>query len=115
MPSLFSLVVVLLDKYLVPFLFSVGLFFFVYGIIEYFIIGRAGDEERAQGGREMFLKAIGWFLVALIAHVITLFLGFVASLSWPAINGVVPDRGSGARVDVDRNDAVLEIPDVPSR
>lgn len=102
---------IFLQKYLVPFLFSIGLFYFVYGIIEYFLIGKGGDEGRMQNGRELFLKAIAWFVIAMIAHVIVLAIGWIATLG--PFSPSVP-RGDGG-VEIKENTNVLEVPNVPTR
>lgn len=108
-----SLIYIFLDKYLVPFFFAIGLFYFVYGVIEYFIIGAGGDEERAEHGRELFLKSIAWFALALLIFVFVSVLGWLSTLSFSP-GGVDGPRG-GVGADVDREQEVLEVPNVPSR
>lgn len=102
---------IFLQKYLVPFLFSIGLFYFIYGVVEYFIIGKGGDEGRMQNGRGLFLKAIAWFVIAMIVHVIVLAIGWVAAVS--TFSPSAP-RG-GADVEIRENPNVLEVPNVPTR
>ncbi len=107
-----SLIYMFLDKYLVPFLFAIGLFYFVYGVIEYFIIGAGGDEERAEHGRELFLKSIAWFVLALLVFAFVSMLGWLSTLSFsPGASG--PSGGAG--VDVGRDQEILEVPNVPTR
>lgn len=102
---------IFLQKYLVPFLFSIGLFYFVYGIVEYFIIGKGGDEGRMQNGRGLFLKAIAWFVIAMIAHVIVLAIGWISTVSFPSPSSPRGDAG----VEIRENPNVLEVPNVPTR
>jgi|SRR5690606_18618831 len=108
-----SLIYIFLDKYLVPFLFAIGLFYFVYGIIEYFIIGAGGDEERSEHGRELFLKSIAWFVLALLFYALVSMLGWLSNLSFSP--GAVNGPSGGAGVDLDRDKDVLQVPNVPSR
>lgn len=113
MPSLLSLIIVFLDKYLVPFLFVVGLFFFVYAVIEYVIVGGGGDEGRAEHGRELFLKSIGWFFLGILAHLLVLLLSFLSTISFQSFEA--PIYTPSGDVNIERSDAVLEVPDVPRR
>lgn len=107
-----ALLFVFFQTYLIPFLFAIGLFYFVYACIEYFIIGQGGDEGRAQHGRVLFLKSIAWFFLALLIHLVTLLVVWIASLSiMSSGNNSYPSGGGG----FNRQDAVLEVPNVPSR
>lgn len=108
--SFLSLIYILLSKYLVPLLFSIGLFYFFFGVIEYFIVGKGGDEGRSEKGRQQFLKSIGWLVIALIAYGIVSVVGWLASLSF---SGTAPVPRGG--IDVRQDDAVLEVPDIPRR
>jgi hypothetical protein len=114
--SVIALVALFLHKYLVPFLFAVGLFYFIYGCIEYFIIGKGGDEGRAEHGRELFLKSIAWFVLALILYAIASAIGWLSTVSFNmgAVNTPgMPEMGAGA--EVDRNESILPVPNVPTR
>jgi hypothetical protein len=102
---------IFLQKYLVPFLFSIGLFYFIYGIVEYFIIGKGGDEGRMQNGRGLFLKAIAWFVIAMIVHVFVLAIGWISTIG--TFSPSTP-RGD-ADVEIRENPNVLEVPNVPTR
>ena len=110
--AIFSLVYLFLDKYLVPFLFAIGLFYFIYGAIEYFIIGKGGDEGRAEHGREQFLKSIAWLVLAILVYTITALFGWISTFSFNSLEGPGVPRGG---VEVDREDAVLTVPNVPTR
>lgn len=111
--STFALIYIFLQKYLVPFLFAVGLFYFVYGAVEYFIIGKGGDEGRAQHGRELFLKSIAWFVIALLVYSLVAFFGWLSTFT---LNTNVPRPGAPqGGVNVEREDAVLPVPNVPTR
>jgi len=112
MSSIFVLLFIFLQKYLVPFLFSIGLFHFFYGLIEYFVIGKGGDEDRLEHGRQLFLKSIGWFLLALIVHLIVMAIGwFFTSNIFLDIKS--PTLNSG--FNLNDNEAVLQVPNVPAR
>lgn len=105
-----TLLFVLASKYLIPGIFAIGLIVFVYGVIEYFIIGEGGDEERAEHGRELFVKAASLFIIGMIAF------GVLSLFSW--IGGVIKGNDSGGSVSLpgvrveDRQD-VLPVPNVP--
>jgi len=110
MQDLFGLIYIFLHKYLAPFLFVIGLLFFVYGCIEYFIIGKGGDEGRAQHGRELLLRSISWFVVAIIVYLIVASLGWLGSFFQnPSGSGLTPRAG----VNVEQNERTLTVPNVP--
>ena len=119
-----SLAFVFLFKYLSPLLFVIGLMYFVYGCIEYFVVGLGGDEERAQNGRNAFLRSINWFVVALLVY------GVISTLAWlSGFPNPVTDTGreeeprvrpgdeggEGGGLDVKREQNVLPVPNVPQR
>lgn len=111
--SIFALIYIFLQKYLVPFLFAIGICYFLYGVIEYFIIGKGGDEERSQHGRELFLKAIGWFAVGLIAYAFVALIGWLSTLSLDTSLDTPNMPAAGATIE--ERDAVLPVPNVPQR
>ena len=108
----FALIYIFFQKYVIPFVFAVGLLYFLYGCIEYFIIGKGGDEERSQHGRELFLKSIAWFAMALLLFAMVAFIGWLGTLSFTAPSGPTPPQGG---VDVNQEDRLLEVPNVPTR
>ncbi|OGG41631.1 hypothetical protein A2837_00600 [Candidatus Kaiserbacteria bacterium RIFCSPHIGHO2_01_FULL_46_22] len=110
--SLFTLLMVFLTKYLVPFLFAIGLIHFLYGVIEYFIVGQGGDEERAEHGRDLFLKSIVWIVLALLVHFLVLLIGWIGTVSLrPDSDSNSPNSGITPRV----NESILQVPNAPSR
>ena len=115
-----SLVFEFLFIYLSPLLFVVGLIYFVYGFIEYFVVGLGGDEERAQNGRNAFLSSITWFSVALIIYGIISLLGWMTGFSNDQNGGEtegeveVRPKGDGL-IDIERDQDILPVPDVPQR
>lgn len=113
MSTTFALLYLFFQKYLIPLLFVIGLLYFLYGCIEYFIVGKGGDEGRAQHGRELFLKSIAWFTISLIAFAIVAFVGWISTFSFqPNLNPPTP-VGGGANVE--QNKSVLPVPNVPTR
>ncbi|MEZ4200640.1 MAG: hypothetical protein R3B69_03595 [Candidatus Paceibacterota bacterium] len=101
-----------LQHYLVPLLFVVGLLYFIYGIIHYFIV--EGGEHGLQIGRESFLKAISWFFVALLVYSLVAFFGWMGAhmneLSSEAPQGGINgDVGGG----INRSEGILGVPNVP--
>lgn len=111
MSTALAFVLLILSKYLVPFLFVIGLVHFIYGVIEYYIIGKGGDEGRAQHGREILLKSITWFLLAILVHLVVLLLGWLGTISLSG-NLNAPPRDSGG---VERNESIFRVPNVPTR
>lgn len=108
----FSLIYIFFEKYAIPFVFAVGLLYFLYGCIEYFIIGKSGDEERSQHGRELFLKSIAWFTLALLLFAAVAFVGWLGTFSFTAPTYSTPPQGG---VNVNQGDRLLEVPNVPTR
>lgn len=110
--SLFALLMIFFTKYLVPFVFAVGLIYFLYGVIEYFIIGLGGDEERAEHGRDLFLKSIAWLVLALILQTLVLLLGWVSTFTLGSLRG---STDGGTDVTPAARESILEVPNVPRR
>jgi len=54
------------EFYLIPFLFAVGLFYFLNGFINYFLIGPGYEEDRREMGRQSLLWATLLFAIGLI-------------------------------------------------
>lgn len=110
--STFALIYIFFQKYAIPFIFAIGLLYFLYGCIEYFIIGKGGDEERSQHGRELFLKSIAWLSLALLLFAIVALIGWLGTLSFTAPTSPTSPQGG---VNVNQNDRLLEVPNVPTR
>ena len=117
MSDTFILIYIFLQKYLVPVLFTIGLVYFIYGCINYFIIGHhSGDEGRSQLGRELLLKSCTWFAAALLAYSVIAAIGWLSSqareVGTPASDAGT-DAGAGGQIQ--RDDAYLIVPNVPKR
>ena len=108
--SLPALIFVFLQNYLVPLLFAIGLLYFIYAFIEYFIVGKGGDEGRAQHGRVLFLKSIAWFSLALLAHLLVILFVWIASIAAAPSSGSATPGG-----EFRRDEAILKVPNVPTR
>ena len=100
MTAILSYIVVLIQQYLVPFIFSIGLIFFFYAIIKYFIIG-PGEEPEREEGRLYFIKANVWFFAGMVIYITV--AAIVAFVTWV---GELP-------VDTRTGEGVLEVPDTP--
>lgn len=98
----FGYLVSFVHDYLVPFIFAVGLIFFIYGIIQYFIIG-PGEEPTREEGRQHFIKAFVWMLAAASLYLVVALI--LSALAWVAQFGL-----SG-----ERTPAVQDVPNVPER
>ena len=110
--SSITLIYIFFEKYAVPAFFAIGLIYFLYGCIEYFIIGQAGDEERSQHGRELFLKSIAWFVLSMILYGIMAFIGWLSQVSFTAPTSPVTPTGGA---DMDQEERILPVPNVPTR
>ena len=79
---IFEYLSVIVQQYIVPFLFAIGLVFFIYAIVKYFILG-PGEEPVREDGREYFIKANVWFFAGLVVYfvmaIIIWFFTFVGS------------------------------------
>ena len=71
-----------ISKILIPFIFSLALIVFLYGVFNYFILG-GGDESKREEGRKLMLWAIIAFVVMIsifgIVNLIAGGLGFSES------------------------------------
>lgn len=113
MSTVFALIYLFFQKYLIPLLFVIGLLYFLYGFIEYFIVGKGGDEGRSQHGRELFLKSIAWFTISLIAFSIVALIGWISTFSFkPNLNPTSPPSGE---TNTNQQKSVLPVPNVPTR
>lgn len=102
-----------IEVYVVPIVFAIGVIFFLYGGIQYFIFGApSGDTEMIEHGRHNMLNASLLFALALLVY------GIVAGLSWLATSFSAPsietDRGGGGYgADIEREGSVLPVPNAP--
>jgi len=77
----------IMQQYIVPFIFAIGLIFLIYGIIQYFIIG-PGEEPVREDGRINFIKAFVWFVGGLVLYsIVALLMSFFAWTSSIEIDG----------------------------
>jgi hypothetical protein len=111
MTEVFSLLYIFLSKYLSPFLFVIGLIYLVYGSIEYFVVGLGGDEGRAQNGRNLLLKSISWFTLAILVYAAIAFFGWLGSLAVSTLDEA--GGKSSGDVNINRNEEILTVPNVP--
>jgi len=100
--NFFGYLFAILQQYIVPFIFAIGMIYLIYGIIQYFIIG-PGEEPTREDGRINFIKAFVWFVAgAALYTVIALMVGFFA---WTA----------SVNVDTDTDERLQNVPNVPAR
>ncbi len=100
MTTFFTYFVILIQQYLVPFIFAIGLIHFFFAIVKYFIIGPTEEPVREEG-RHYFIKATVFFILGLIIYLA------VAGMVW-----LVSLSGS---LDVQNDQRLQRIPDVPTR
>lgn len=84
----FTLLQVFILDYIVPFIFAIGLIFFIYAVIRYFIQG-PGDESAREAGRIDFIKALVWFVAGLLLYGVV--VGLISLVGWFTAVGVTTD------------------------
>lgn len=88
-----SRVTTFINSTLIPLIFAVALFFFIYGMFDYFIRGGA-DEDAQKKGRQLMIYAV---------------IGFVAMVSiWGVVNLIAGGLGFSSQQNVQN------IPNVPT-
>ncbi len=58
-------IVSFINNVLIPFLFAIGFFMFVWGVIKFFVIGGNNDDAKAEG-KSLIIYALAGFVVILI-------------------------------------------------
>ncbi len=58
-------IVTFIQGVLIPFLFAIGFFMFVWGVIKFFVIGGNNDEAKAQG-KSLIIYALAGFVIVLV-------------------------------------------------
>lgn len=101
------------EQILVPFIFAIGLIYYIYGIIEYFFIGKEGDEEKLEHGRELLLKASYYLFLSLIIYGVVLLAGWVSN-NFAAMSETVREGGGGVKVEHERGKSYLPVPNLPN-
>jgi len=61
----FKAIVTFIQQILIPFLFAIGFFMFVWGVIKFFVIGGNNDDAKAEG-KSLIIYALAGFVVILI-------------------------------------------------
>jgi len=98
--AFFQYVLIIVQQYIVPFIFAIGVIFFIYAIIKYFIIG-ATEEPVREDGRLYFIKANVWFFAGLVVYLI--FAAIAGFFTWTA----------SFQVDREEEIKVQSVPNVP--
>lgn len=107
---------VFLQKWLVPFLFAIGLIFFVYGFIVYYIIGhKSGDEDRMEHGRHNLLKAFVLLSVALFIYLAVFLIGWIGTALTSSTGSIDGDGSANGSPRIEQDRDILKVPDVPRR
>lgn len=101
-------VYVLLQKYLIPAIFVIGILYYLYGIINYFILPYANK------GKVNFLVATLWFVAGLLIYGVVTFFG--ATSAW--FSSLGEQNGSSgfpsAGVEIEKERALLPVPNPPT-
>ena len=98
-----------LTVYLIPFIFAIGLIMFLYGSINYFVIG-PGEEPKREEGRIELLWSFLLFLLGLFLY------GIIMGIIWlgAAYLNLVDGDGDGAgRIESGQETRLQRVPDVP--
>ena len=98
----FGLIYAFFIKYLIPFIFAIGLIMLLYGSINYFIIG-PGEEPKRDEGRQQLLWAFILFLTGLLFYAAV--IGAIALASFATSLGQDVDTGKETRFQ--------DVPNVP--
>ena len=84
-------VLVIINSYVVPVLFSVAFLYFLYGVYRYLILGADSDTERAKGRQFVLWSVIGftvitavWGIVAIVTNTLNISSGGYAP-PYPAL------------------------------
>lgn len=107
-------VYILLEKYLVPVVFVIGILYYLYGVINFFILS---DTDKLEKGRRCFLAASLWFFAGLLIYGVVTLFGmtslWLASFDEEGGGGASSDRSVG--VELEEESAVLPVPNAPTR
>lgn len=90
------------EFYLAPFIFALGLILFVYGIINYYIIGPGFEEGRREQGRQNLLWATLLFFIGLVVFLLA---------SW--LFDFFENLDERVDTDIEREEGLLKVPNVP--
>jgi|CXWL01.1.fsa_nt_gi hypothetical protein len=74
-----SMVLMFIDRLLVPLIFAIAFVVFLWGIYEYFILGGANEEKRKEGGKLAMAGIIGFVIMIAVWGIVGLLvnsLGF---------------------------------------
>lgn len=109
-----------LETYLIPIVFAVGVIFFIYGFIVYFILGApSGDTDAIDRGRQHVLRACVFFFAALLAQGVVVGLYWLMTeLSTAFETETRTDEQGETRapgVEVETGEDILRVPNVPRR
>ena len=76
--TLVDAIVSFIDSYILPLLYALALFFFVWGVYRYFM--SAGDEDKRKKGRAFAVWGlIGLLIIASVWGIVTMLVGFLSS------------------------------------
>lgn len=106
MPEIFILIYVLLQKYVIPLFFAIGLMYMIYGFIRYFI-----TEGYEAEGKEAIIKSCSWYTVAIGLYALVAFMGYLGSLAMTADSPTAPN--AEVNTNINRTNAILGVPNVP--
>ena len=68
-------IIVFINAYLVPFLWALAFFMFLWGVFQYFIAGGADEEKRSQGRQFVIWSVIAFFVMSSLWGIVNLLDG----------------------------------------
>lgn len=90
------------EFYLAPIIIALGLVYFFWGIVNYFLIGPSYEEDRREIGRGALLWALFYIFVGLMIFLV---------VRW--VTGVSERVTDEVRVETGQQEDVLPVPNVP--
>ena len=65
-------IIVFINNIIIPFLLTLALLFFVYGVFKYFILGGADDEKRGEGKQVILWAVIAFVVIVSVWGIVNL-------------------------------------------
>lgn len=98
-----------LQTLVIPIIFAIGVIFFIYGAVMYFVLGAPSmDTEAAETGRRNILHSCLLFTVALGAYLVIAVAGWLLSVS-----PLSPPTPGSVGAEIERERDILPTPNAP--
>lgn len=70
-------IITFINNVLVPLVFAVAFFAFIFGVFEYFILGARNEEKRGEAGKLMLYGIIGFFVMVSVWGLVNFLTGTI--------------------------------------